>query len=421
MSQKGSVVLSNWLAGREGAVERAGFLASGQKPLTAEELVKMYAPDSYAGKSVSERGAMAVSAVYACVALIAGAISTLPAKIYERTENGRKRVDHPLWWLLNERASAAFSSAALYEYALWSMLHSGDAFIEIVRVNQFTSAVDSLRPIHPDRVRVETLADGSLGYYVTPKTGGTYFLTSDDMIHVPSLGFDGERGMSVVRYAAKQSIGTAIAQDEFSGRFFSNGARPDFVLKHPAKLSKDQIELLRSSWSKSQQGTGKSHLPAILTEGLDIKEVSMSADDAQLIQSRGFQVEDICRFFGVPPHMIGHTDKSSSWGSGVENMGRGFSKFTLSRHLVKIEQELNSKFWPNREKYFVEFDLAGLERGDLKSENEALRIALGRAGEPAWMTVNEVRKIKNLEPLDGDEFNKPAAAAPAPAPKTAPA
>lgn len=420
VSVKGSVVLSSWLASREGASERAGIKAAGEKPLTAEELVRLYAPDAYSGRTIGERSAMAVSAVYACIALIAGAISTLPAKIYERTEDGRKRRDLPLWWLLNERASAGFSSAAMWEYAVWSLLQCGDAFIQIVRRSPFSNEIEALRPIHPDRVQVLTVDEsGLLVYQVHPKTGAAYFVTAADMLHIPGLGFDGERGMSVVRYAARHSIGTAMAQDEFSGRFFSNGARPDFVLTHPAKLSTEAAKVLKESWLRAQQGLARSHMPAILTDGLDIKEVSMSADDAQLIQSRGFQVEDICRFFGVPPHMIGHTDKTSSWGSGVENMGRGFSKFTLSRHLVKIQQELNSKFFPVRMKFFVEFDLAGLERGDLKSENESLRIALGRAGEPSWMTVNEVRRIKNLEPVDGGDVLASNAVPTANAPKPA--
>ena len=149
----------------------------------------------------------------------------------------------------------------------------------------------------------------------------------------------------------------------------------------------------------------KSHLPAVLTNGMEIQQLSLSAVDSQILATSMFQVEQIARVLGVPPHMIGHTDKSTSWGAGVENMGRGFVKFTLKRDLVKFEQEFNRKLWPMRERLFVKFDLADIERGDLKSENEALRIALGRAGEPGWMTQNEVRKAKMLPPKDnGDEL-----------------
>ena len=130
-------------------------------------------------------------------------------------------------------------------------------------------------------------------------------------------------------------------------------------------------------------------------------ELTMTHEDSQLLATRSFQIEEIARIFGVPPHLIGQTDKVTSWGSGVENMGRGFVKFTLQRHLIKFEQEINRKLWPVRSRYFFEFNVAGLERGDLKSENEALRIALGRAGEPAWMTPNEVRRIKNMPPIEG--------------------
>ena len=145
--------------------------------------------------------------------------------------------------------------------------------------------------------------------------------------------------------------------------------------------------------------------------------------DSQILQTAGWNLEEICRVLGVPPFMVGSTEKTTSWGSGVANMGQGFVKFTLLRTLRKYEQEFNRKLWPIREKHFVEFDVSGIERGDLKSENEALRIALGRAGEPGWMTQNEVRKLKLLPPIDGgDEVTKglpDAKGAPAPTPEPA--
>ncbi len=150
-------------------------------------------------------------------------------------------------------------------------------------------------------------------------------------------------------------------------------------------------------------GTANRMKPAVLTGGLDIAELAMSNEDASLIATRQFQVEDICRIYGVPPFMVGHTDKTTSWGAGVENMGRGFLKFTLQRHLVKIEQELNRKLWPVRDTYFCEFNVTGLERGDTKTRNDSYRVALGRAGEPGWMTINEVRRSENLPPIDGGD------------------
>lgn len=404
VSQPGSVVLNSWIAGRPGASKRAGIRNDNftSTNLTLDELSNLVGHgQTWAGVSVSEKSSLSVSTVYACVALIAGAISTLPLPIYQRTPEGRERVDHDYWWALNERPNPRMSAAVFWEYLQASVLMLGDGFAEIRRPNAFTNRMSELWPLHPDRVQVLPNGENGLLYIVTPLHGPQYTLTTEDVLHIPGLGFDGLRGLSVVRYAARQGIGTALAAEEFSARFFGNGARPDYVLKTDKNLGPDQAEDLRQSLLKRYQGASNSHLPAVLTNGLSVEKLSMSAEDAQLIATRGFQVEDICRFFGVPPHMVGHTDKTTSWGSGVENMGRGFVKFTLSRHLGKIEQELNHKLWPTREKLFVEFNVAGLERGDLKSENEALRIALGRAGEPGWMTQDEVRRVKNLKPMGG--------------------
>jgi HK97 family phage portal protein len=146
----------------------------------------------------------------------------------------------------------------------------------------------------------------------------------------------------------------------------------------------------------------------VLGGGLKVQPITINAHDAQLLETRKFQVEDICRIFGVPPHMVGHTEKTTSWGSGVEAMGIGFVKYTLQRHLVAFEQEINRKVFLNAAR-FSEFATVGLERGDTKTRYDAYRTALGRAGEKAWMTVNEVRKAENMSPVDGgDELENPS-------------
>ena len=377
--------------------------------LTIEELSKLYnggGLESFAGRNVTEKSAMCVSTVYACVALIGGALSTCAATIYERTADGRSKADHPYYWILNERPCPSMSAAVFWEYLAGSVMLHGDGFAQIMRAHFRTNEITALVPLHPSRVQVYALDDGELTYYITPEGGSPYWLTANDMLHIPGLGFDGKRGMSVIQYCAKQAVGTALAAEEYSARFFGNGARPDFVLQtDQPKLTPEAAEVLKLSFLDRHQGVARSHLPAVLTGGLKVQQLTMTSEDAQLILTRGFQVEDICRFFGVPPHMVGHMEKTSAWGTGVEQIGRGFVKFTLSRLLGKIEQEFNNKAWPVRQKYFLEFNVAGLERGDLKSENESLRIALGRAGEPGWMSQDEVRRIKNLPPKGGDADN----------------
>ena len=406
----GSVVLNAWRAqhGPE-ATGRISNLNETRQSLTVQELANIIGGGaiSNAGPVVNETTAMKVSAVYACVGLIAGAISTLPLPIYERSGGTPKEVEHPYWWLLNEQPEPDVSSAVFWEYMVSARLFYGDCFAEILRPSFRSNRVTGFRAHHPLRVQPFRDSQGDLFYRVQPLVGEMYVLHPADIIHIPSLGYDGIRSPSPITYAARQSVGTSLAAGEYSARFFSNGARPDFALKMKGNMTEDQARLLRATWGERHGGVANSHLPAILTGGLEVQQLTLSAVDSQILQTSSWNLEEICRILGVPPFMVGSTEKSTSWGTGQENMGRGFVKYTLLRDLVKIAQEFNRKLWPNREKYFVKHDVSGIEKGDLKSENDALRVALGRAGEPGWMTINEVRHMKLLPPIEGgDEVNK---------------
>lgn len=402
----GSSVLNAWRAqhGPE-ATGQINNINETRQSLTVQELANIIGGGaiSNAGPVVNETTAMKVSAVYACVALIAGAISTLPMPVYQRTATGRERVDHPYWWLLNEQPDADVSAAVFWEYMVAARLFYGDCFAEIVRPSFRSNLVTGFKAHHPLRVFPFRDSAGDLYYRVQPLVGAEYILHPADIIHIPSLGYDGIRSPSPITYAARQSVGTSLAAAEYSARFFSNGARPDFALTTDGNMTEEQAKLLRATWGERHSGIANSHLPAILTGGLKVQELTMTPVDAQILETCKWGLEEICRVLGVPPFMVGSTEKTTSWGSGLENMGRGFVKFTLLRDLRKFEQEFNRKLWPSRQKFFVEFDVSGMERGDLKSENEALRIALGRAGEPGWMTQNEVRHIKLLPPVEGGD------------------
>lgn len=371
---------------------------------------------SAAGVVVNERTIMCVGAVYAAVSLIAGAIASLPLPIYQRTPAGRDRVDVQsntmaanLWWLLNEQPHRRLSAAVFWEYLVASLLLHGDAF---ARIERRGSDVAGMIPVHPQCVQVKEDADRQGLVYVVE--GEPTAIPQDDMLHIPGIGFDGLRGLSPLRSAAKSAVGIALAADEYQARFFGNGARPDFALTSPGKLDEAQIAILRDTWQQRFGGAAKSHLPAILTGGLDVKPLNLSHEDMQIIATRQFQVVDIARIFGVPPHMIGETENTSSWGAGIEAMGIGFVRYTLQRHLVKIEQEINRKVFKRSLRWFAEFDVNGLERGDYKSRNEGYRTALGRAGEQGWMTANEIRRRENLPPIEGgDALNQGDPDAPA--------
>lgn len=406
VSQPGSVILQNWMA--QGGAKRPAVRAEGEYIAMPDirkgtELFEwMTGGMSSAGVAVTEQTAMRVSAVYASVNLIGGALASLPLHVYRRTDDGRERAKHDIWWMLNEQPHPAWSAATFWEYLAASKLLQGDAYARILRASRLSPTIVGFEPLH--KARIATKKEyGRLWYHYTEDDGKITVIDQDDMLHIPGPGFDGLTGMSQIRHALRNPAGIALAADEYSATFFSNGARPDFAIEVPGNVSREQQDMIRETWKNRYGGVANAHLPALLAGGMKVQELTMNAEDAQLIDTRRFQIEDIARIFGVPPHMIGHTDKTTSWGTGVEQMSIGFVKYTLQRHLVKFEQEINRKVWPTRERYFVEFNTSGLERGDYKSRNEGYRIALGRAGEPGWMTVNEVRKLENMPPLDGGE------------------
>lgn len=362
---------------------------------------------STAGVYLNERTAMTISAVFACIQLIAGAVASLPLPVFRIAANGdRERVDHANSWFVNQQASPVYSSSAFWSYIILSKCLHGDGFARIHRVTPYTDDVQMLEPLHPLCVQVFLNPNNKSRrlYVVTNSlTGITETIDQDDILHFSGLGFNGLRSLSPLRYSLKFSGGIALAADNFSADFFEEGTKPEFVIKtQDAKLTEDQKNIIQSAWSDLIAGNRRK--PGVLGKGMDITELTISAEDAQLIATRQFQVEDIARAFGVPPFMIGHTTNTTSWGSGVEQMGIGFVKYTLSRHLVGIEQECNHKLFERP--FFCEFMTAGLERGDTIGRFNAYRVALGRAGEPGFMTVNEVRKAENLPPVtDGDLLN----------------
>lgn len=408
---QGSRVLGAWLSEREGAAERAGIVALGENSAssaTLSELAAMLGASSISasGASVTADSAMKVSAVYGCVSLIAGAIATLPLGVFERTAEGRDKADHPYWWLFNEQAGEGWTSSAAIEYIISSKLFYGDGFGRLIRAKG--GRVLGWEPLHPLSV-YPFRHDGKILYRVTKSGEAPYTLDSSDVLHLPSLGFDGLTSPSPITYAAREAIGTAISAQQFSGQFFAGGANFDYALKTATKLTAEQTNQLTASLRARAQNGPRG--PLILSGGLEPAQLSVNSKDAEILATRLFTVEEICRVFGVPPHMVGHTDKTTSWGSGIESQGIGFVRYTLQRHLTPMAQEINRKLWPVRERFFVEHITAALERGDLKGRYEAYRIAMGRAGEMPFMDANEIRRLENMPPHDDLQMNPGAAGA----------
>ncbi len=360
--------------------------------------------------SVNEKSMLSIAAVYACVNLLAGALSTMPINIY-RNINGirEKATDHPLWWIFNESPHPTWTAAAFITHMMLSRLFHGDAFARIVRKSRLSADILHIEPLHP--LCVEVLKPKELGgilayRLITDASDKPVIIDQGDMIHITNLGFNGLRSPSTLQYALRNVGSQALAVETFSQNYYKNNGTPSVALSLPEGISlpPEAVEELRADWSAKHSGLSNSNNVAILQGGMKLEQLSITAEDAQLLATRTFQLEEICHVFGVPPHMIGHTQGTSAWGSGVEQLGIGFIKHTMARHIEAFEQEINRKIWPKRMNgYFAAFNTAGIERGDIKTRNESYRIALGRAGEPGWMTVNEIRKLENLPPIDGGD------------------
>lgn len=408
----------NALRGREVPDVQASTWFSPHDRTAMSEIFAL--PAATTGEPVTATSAMRVSAVYASVRLLCGSVAQLPLTVYREREQRTIMPKGELWWLLNESVNPRWTSAAFWEYIVSSMLLRGDGFAAIVRrgtvgpdANAVSPEIAELWPLDPESVTV--LRVGNRLRYVFVEDGVTYGLDQDDVLHFAGFGFDGKRSQSVISWGALNATGIATAADRHSGSFYKGGAASRVVIKAPGKLSPEQAERLRSQFVERYGGPAGAEKPLVLSEGLDVSTVSMSAADAQLLEARRFQVEDIARAFGVPPFMIGDTSNTSSWGTGVEVMARGFLMFTLQPHLRRFEMELNRKFFRNAGRYLT-FDTAAFLRADQKSRSSAYREAVGGSQGPGWMTVDEVRAQENLPPIGGKagELYDPAAANAAP-------
>jgi len=373
----------------------------------------------------SRETAMMSTAIHACVSLVAGAIMAMPVNIYRVNpkDGERDRVfDDDLHWILNEEMSPRWASSTGWEYLMSSLLFEGDG-IAIIKRDRAGRPI-GLEPVHPWRVLVGVYGDGSrLIYRIEPEfflgapVGGVQILDQDDVLHIPGFGFNGFRGMSPLRYSLRQAGAIGLAQQEYAARFFANSARPDYALTTDAQLQPPKVAELQALIDERHRTPENAHRPMLLHSGLKLSALSISASDMQLLEQRKFSVEEIARAYGVPPFMIGHTEKTTSFGSGVESMGKGFVRYSLRQHIHKAEVEINRKLFKTATRV-AEFDTSDLERADTQTLMQALRIGVGRAGETRMMSPNEARRILRLK--KGSDANddalgvNPGAAAPHP-------
>lgn len=396
---QGSPILTNWRAERQAArVTNVSY---------SDSVMQSFGV-SASGTTVSATSAMRVSAVAACVAKISGAIVNMP--IHEYTLDGgetpARAPRSELWYLLNEQPSPQYTAASMWEGVSLAQLLRGDSF-GLIRKGMNGKAREIL-PLPWGCVSPVRTPETGVRYYVNmPSHGISTWFEPSDILHFPGLGFDDTtmRSMSVIQFGARNAIGNALAMDEYSGKFFEGGAHPSMILTSPAKMGPDQITALQNAFARKYAGLANAHaVPLVLTEGLSAKEISISAEDCQLLDARKFQVLDVARAFGVPGFMINESTGATSWGSGIESIGRAFVQYTLQTWLKKIEQELNRKLYPRNTGRFLEFHREALYEGDIAAQGTFFRTALGGPGSgDAFMTLNEVRRRQRLPPVPGGD------------------
>ena len=389
----------------------SGLFRSRDKPTdrTAGSAYSFFLGGTASGKYVTERSAMQMTAVYCCVRILSEAVASLPLQFYRYTDDGgkEKAVEHPLYFLLHDEPNPEMTSFIFRETLMTHLLLWGNAYSQIIRNGK--GEVVALYPLIPDRMKVDRDEHGRLYYEYTvydaddvdgrkgtDKVGRTVRLQPHDVLHIPGLGFDGLVGYSPIAMA-KNAIGLAIATEEYGSKFFANGAAPSGVLEHPGTI-KDPSKV-RESWQATFGGSGNANKIAVLEEGMKYTPISISPEQAQFLETRKFQIDEIARIFRVPPHMIGDLEKSSF--NNIEQQSLEFVKYTLDPWVSRWEQAMvRALLTPDeKKKYFFKFNVDGLLRGDYQSRMNGY----ATARQNGWMSANDIRELENLDRIPAEQ------------------
>lgn len=359
---------------------------------------------SSAGITITPERALTISAVYACVRVLAETVAQLPLILYRRLENGGKEraTDHPLYRVLHDRPNQRQTSFQFREMLMGHLALRGNGYAQIIPgVDSFA---DQLIPLHPDRMLPEVTAEGIIRYRYSMPEGRIRFFSQDQIFHLTTLSDDGLVGLSLITLA-RDSFGLGKATEEYGTRFFSQGARPRGLLTHPGKLKPEAIANLKESLRTEFAGTASSHGTLVLEEGMDWKNLGLTNEDSQFLGTREFSVTEVARWFRIPPHMIGDLTRSTF--SNIENESLNFVRFTMAPWFVRWEQAILKDLLleEDSEEYFAEFLMDAFLRGDTlaRAQSNQIYVQLG------VFTRNEVRVTENRNPLPGlDEPLTPA-------------
>ena len=347
------------------------------------------------GKRVTDRTAMQHIAVYACVRVLSEAIAQLPLHVYQYTENGKERVpQHPLYFLLHDQPNPEMTSFVFRETLMSHLLIYGNAYAQIIRNGR--EDVIGLYPLMPDKMKVDRDEKNRLIYIYSRydeanpnlKEQGDIIFYADEVLHIPGLGFDGLVGYSPIALA-KNAIGISIACEDYGASFFGNNANPSGVLEHPGVIKNP--DKLRDAWHRAYGGRN-AHKVAVLEEGVKFTPISIPNNEAQFLETRKFQIEEIARMYRVPLHMISDLDHATF--SNVEHLSLDFVKYSLDPWIVRWEQSLQKALLSDSEKgrYFIKFNVDGLLRGDYASRMQGYSIGI----QNGFLCPNDVRELEDM-------------------------
>lgn len=357
-----------------------------------------------AGKPVNEQTAMQMTAVYSCVRILSETIAGLPLHVYRYKDSGGKEKDfkHPLYKLLHDEPNPEMTSFAFRETLMSHLLLWGNAYSQIIR--NARGEVVALYPLIPNKMTVDRDSKGRLYYLYQRSTDDAptlskesqVYLDPSDVLHIPGLGFDGLVGYSPIAMA-KNAVGLAIATEEYGAKFFANGAAPGGVLEHPSTIKDPQK--VKESWNSAYQGSSNAHRVAVLEEGMKYQAIGISPEQAQFLETRKFQINEIARIFRIPPHMLADLEKSSF--SNIEQQSLEFVKYTLDPWVVRWEQAMCRVLLLESEKssVFIKFNVDGLLRGDYQSRMNGY----ATARQNGWMSANDIRELEDLDRIPIDE------------------
>lgn len=358
--------------------------------------------DTSSGVQVTEQGALQMTAVFSCVRILAETVASLPLILYERLPGGGKEraMDYPLYGLLHDAPNPEMTSFELRETLMGHLATWGNGYAEIEADRN--GAVLALWPLRPDRMTVERVGIALVYRYKLTKADSQgrieVLLPADRVLHIRGLGFDGIMGYSPIALA-RQAVGLGLATEKFGSSFFGNGARPGGVLEHPGKLGLNAYKNLRDTLEQRHGGIEKAMRLMILEEGMKYTAMGIPPEDAQFLETRKFQVNEIARLFRVPPHMVGDLDRATF--SNVEQQSIDFVIHTIRPWLVRWEQAIAQRLLLARERnrYFAEFLVEGLLRGDTASRYQSY--AIGRQW--GWLSADDIRERENMNPLPDGE------------------